>query len=129
MLAIDTNILVRFLVGDDVDQAAKARALFRESRIFIPTTVLLETDWVLRSLYGLKAPEIRSAITAVAGLENVVLESPAAVAQALAGVSAGLDFADALHLAAASACDAFVTFDRRLKSAAPKSDGPSVRLL
>ena len=52
MIAVDTNVLVRLLTGDDLKQAAAARSLFAAGPIWIAKTVLLETAWVLRSLYG-----------------------------------------------------------------------------
>lgn len=53
MVAVDTNVLVRLLVNDDARQARRARALFEREEIFISPTVLLESEWVLRSAYGL----------------------------------------------------------------------------
>src|SRR5271165_3450212 len=55
MLAIDTNLVVRYLVGDDPGQAARARSLIDNNDVFVCTTVLLETEWVLRSVYGFSA--------------------------------------------------------------------------
>ena len=59
MRAIDTNVLVRALVRDDTTQSARAEALLSEHRIFIPVTVMLELEWVLRSRYAFrpKVPE------------------------------------------------------------------------
>jgi len=51
MIAVDTNVVVRFLVRDDPKQAARAAELIRDNQIWISKTVLLETEWVLRSLY------------------------------------------------------------------------------
>ena len=57
MAALDTNILVRFLVEDDVAQLAAARKLMRKcvnsgEALFVPVTVALELEWVLRSASG-----------------------------------------------------------------------------
>ena len=52
MLAVDTNVLVRFLARDDTGQTARADHLLRVNRIWIPKTVLLETEWVLRNSYA-----------------------------------------------------------------------------
>ena len=60
MIAVDTNVLVRLLTGDDSKQEA-ARSLFAREPIWIAKTVLLETGWVLRGLYGLEETEIRAA--------------------------------------------------------------------
>lgn len=51
MTALDTNVVVRFLVNDDDQQAQRARALIAAGNVHIPPTVLLETEWVLRSAY------------------------------------------------------------------------------
>jgi predicted nucleic acid-binding protein len=54
MLAIDTNVVVRYLTGDDPDQAAKARRIVDGEAVLVTTTVLLETEWVLRGAYGFR---------------------------------------------------------------------------
>jgi predicted nucleic-acid-binding protein len=121
--AIDTNVIVRFLTGDDPAQAAKARKLVEGGRIFVSTSVLLETEWVLRSGYGFAAGPLLQGLRNFAGLPGVTLEDPLRAARALDWAEQGLDFADALHLAGAGACTAFVSFDRKLaKAAAGLSD-------
>ncbi len=118
MLAIDTNVIVRYLAADHPDQSARARAVVEANAVWASTTVLLETEWVLRSVYGFSRPAVAAALRRFAGLPGVSLESPAVVAQALDWAERNLDFADALHLAAAAGQDAFVTFDARLIKAA-----------
>lgn len=117
MIAIDTNIVVRLLTGDDPDQARRARALIESNRVFVALTVMLESEWVLRSAYGFDRHRVMGALTAFAGLEAVVVERPNLLAEAMRRCAAGMDFADALHLGAAEGCEAFVTFDRRFASA------------
>ena len=56
MRAINANVMVRYLTGDDPDQSARARAAVDGGAVFASTTVLLESVWVLRSVYGF-APE------------------------------------------------------------------------
>ena len=114
MIAVDTNVLVRFLVRDDPKQAARAGSLIRTSPVWISKTVFLETEWVLRSLYGFSAAALTEAIRALAGLQNVFLEDEVAVAKALDWYREGLDFADALHLASVGNAKQFATFDRKL---------------
>lgn len=113
MLAIDTNLLVRYLAGDDPRQSPAARTLIENNDIFVATTVFLEAEWVLRSVYGFAAETIAAAFIAFAGLPRVTLEDADLAAKALAWVLKGMDFADALHLAKAKDCEAFVSFDRR----------------
>ncbi len=114
MRAIDTNVIVRYLTGDDPQQAEKVRALIGHEPVFVARTVLLEVEWVLRGVYELPSKQIISALRALAGLPDVSVEDPALVAQAMNWSDAGMDFADALHLAAATCCKSFLTFDKRL---------------
>ena len=120
MLAIDTNLIVRHLTGDHPEQSPKARRLIDAEDVFVCTTVLLETEWVLRSVYGHSPIEIGRALTAFAGLPRVRVEDPALTAKALDLMIHGMDFADALHLGKAQACTAFVSFDRRLARVAKR---------
>jgi predicted nucleic-acid-binding protein len=121
--AIDTNVLVRFLVGDDPEQAARARAIVEGGEVYVATTVLLETEWVLRSAYGYQGARICTAFEAFAGLPGVTIEDPDLLGLAIGLARKGLDFADALHLGRAQECEAFVTFDRKLVKAV-KGLGP-----
>jgi predicted nucleic-acid-binding protein len=112
VIAVDTNIVLRFLMDDDAQQSGQAVLLFRREPIFIATTVLLETEWVLRRGYRQQPPAIAAALDALIGLPNVTCENEASVRQALAWHQQGMDFADALHLAASTSATRFVTFDR-----------------
>ncbi len=112
MIAVDTNIVVRYLTNDHPQQSAKAHALVKAKDIFLSKTVLLECEWVLRSVYGYSSDEVNRALRAFIGLPTASVESPGIVAHALDLAKNGLDFADALHVAAALDCETFVTFDR-----------------
>ena len=112
MRAIDTNILIRYLTADQPDQASTARSIITAGDILIPTTVLLECEWVLRSSYRFAQHDILTALRGVIGLPGISVEHPANLAQALDQAEAGMDFADALHLSAAGNCTAMLTFDR-----------------
>ena len=122
MIAVDTNVLVRLLTGDDPAQAARAAALFAQEHVFIPKSVLLETAWVLRYSYELDAGTILSAFRKLLGLPHVSAEDRGTLIDALAWYENGMNFADALHLASARAVDRFATFDVRLKRNAPDPD-------
>lgn len=123
MLAIDTNVIVRYLTGDHPHQAAQAQALIDGEDVYVCITVLLETEWVLRSAYGFARARLAEALRAFAGLPRVTLEDAALATKALDWMGRGLDFADALHLAAAQGCKAFVSFDQRFAATAnPLSD-------
>jgi predicted nucleic acid-binding protein len=127
MLAIDANVIVRYLTGDHPEQAPRARALIDGEDAFVGATVLLETEWVLRSAYEFPAPVLARALRAFAGLPHVAIEEPASVARALDWSEAGMDFADALHLAKASHCDGFVSFDQELARKSARLGGIKVR--
>ena len=119
MMSLDTNVIARFYVDDPQDpQAARqrpaARQVFEESgALFVPLTVVLELEWVLRAFYGFSTLQFTKVVRHLAGLPNVTLESAATVLSALQAHSNGLDFADALHLRASSSCEAMLSFDDR----------------
>jgi predicted nucleic-acid-binding protein len=71
--AVDTNILVRLITKDDEDKYRQSLALFKNKIIFIPDTVILETEWVLRFAYKFKSVEISQAFRKLFGLPNVVI--------------------------------------------------------
>ena len=111
MIAVDTNVVVRLLTRDDEQQFQKAASLFASQPIFIPETVILETEWVLRFAYRFESAAICDAFTKLLGLANVKTARPAIVAQAIDLARQGLNFADALHLASSQDCTRLATFD------------------
>ena len=111
MRALDTNVLVRALVQDDAEQGQRAQAFLGAQPVYVPVTVVLELEWVLRSRYGYAPKAIAGAIEKLAILENAVVGEQAAVVSAAAKMRQGWDFADALHHALAAGCDGFATFD------------------
>ena len=124
MISLDTNVVVRLLVNDDAAQARRARALLAAGHeVRLPVTVLLETEWVLRSAYGYPAAQVMTFLRAALGLPGVSTDNAPAVAAAITACEQGLDFADALHLALALSGDAerFYTFDANLRRRAPRA--------
>lgn len=119
MIALDTNVLARFYVDDPADpEAAKQRPiahrlLTEPKQVFVPLTVVLELEWVLRAFYGFSADDFCRVVHHLLGLANVTVEEWARVTDALAWHKDGLDFADALHLLASSDCTEFMSFDDR----------------
>lgn len=95
VIAADTNVIVRLLTHDDEEQYERAYALFERERIFLATTVVLETEWVLRYAYGFAPGEVVTALRRLFGLARVELEEPGLVAQVLEWHSQEMDFADA----------------------------------
>jgi predicted nucleic-acid-binding protein len=126
MTAVDTNILLRLLTGDDTGQAVAARSLFATEPVWIAKTVLLETWWVLRSHYGLDESAIRNAFVKLLGLNNVESEDQASVAAALQFTMQGIEFADALHLSSRPPTATFVSFDRSFIRRAKRAGAPGV---
>ena len=118
MRSVDTNLIVRYLTGDDPIQSAKVRKIIGHEPVFVPRTVMLETEWVLRGVYELPPNQVIPALRALAGLPGIVVEDAKLVAQAMDWAEDGMDFADALHLASSAACDTFLTFDKRLARSA-----------
>ena len=114
MRAVDANVLVRALVRDDPAQSARAEALLSQHEIFIPVTVMLELEWVLRSRYAYAPKLVAQALKMIAALDNVVVGERVAVLAAAARVAEGWDFADALHHALSEGCDDFATLDADL---------------
>ncbi|OHC63329.1 MAG: hypothetical protein A2045_08010 [Rhodocyclales bacterium GWA2_65_20] len=121
MVAADTNVVVRLLTADDPDQTRRAAALFAGESVFLAKSVLLETEWVLRHCYGLERTAVLRALTLLPGLPGVTVEAASDVAAALAAFGRGLDFADALHLAASRPAGRFATFDEKLVRRAPEA--------
>jgi predicted nucleic-acid-binding protein len=115
VIALDTNVVVRFLTRDDPAQAIRAKALIETGAAFVPRTVVLETEWVLRTIYRFKGDAIAAGLTRLLGLPGVEIEDRPTVARALDWCRQGLDFADALHLASSVQAQAFATFDRALQ--------------
>jgi predicted nucleic-acid-binding protein len=123
VLAVDTNVLVRYLTRDDAEPFAKASALIGGEDVYVGTTVLLQTEWLLRRAYRFSSERVVAALTAFSGLPQVTLEDPSLAAKALEWTRHGMDFAAALPLAKAQGCEAFVSFDQRLATVAnPLSD-------
>jgi predicted nucleic-acid-binding protein len=120
MIAVDTNVLACYLTNDDPTQSAKALRVMRHEDIFIPKTVLLELEWVLRGGYKFERAAICGAMAGVLGLPNITVEDSARVQDALQWYKAGLDFADALHVASCSKARRFATFDDKLVKRAKK---------
>lgn len=114
MIAVDTNLLVRILTNDDPNQARRAVKILESDDIFIPKTVLLETEWVLRHAYEIKRSKIIIGFQKLIGLPNVRVEDPDSIYQAISWYENKLDFADALHLASSGRCASFATFDSAL---------------
>lgn len=118
MIAVDTNIIIRFLTHDDEKQYKKAFSIFKTKDVFIPDTVILETEWVLRYAYEFSIEDICTAFVKLFGLNNVYTSNPAFIAHAIEWHRRGLDFSDALHLAHCQEYEKLYTFDKMFSSKA-----------
>ncbi len=122
MAALDTNVLVRWLVVDDAGQAETVASMFDQysrdrARLFVPVTVVLELEWVLRACYGFDKASVLAALDALLGVEEIEFQHESAVEVALWHYRPGgaPDFADCVHLAlvSESARGPLLSFDRR----------------
>lgn len=111
MRAIDTNVVVRFLIEDHPDQTRRSKAVMLKGDLYLSLTVCLETEWVMRSAYQITAAVIADKLEEIAGFPGIAVENPEMLAFAIVGFRSGMDFADALHLATASHCTEMLSFD------------------
>ncbi len=119
MIAVDTNILARFYCDDPDDPESKRqrpaarRVMIESAAIFVPLTVILEFEWVMRGFYGAEPESFCEAVAHLLGMPHVTVERWEAVQDALELHRRGFDFADALHWACSAACERLVRFDDR----------------
>lgn len=120
MRAVDTNVLVRLLVDDEPVQAAAAQQAMSAVPVFVPKTVILEFEWVLRSVYQRPPTVVASAIESLLAAEGISVEDASAVSRAVGWFRQGLDLADALHLASSAHADSFLSFDATMRRRAAR---------
>lgn len=114
-LAVDTNVMVRYLVGDDPQQSAQAAAAIEGAdTVFISIIVLCETVWVLSRSYGHSRAEIAGILRRLITSRNVDVDRPAAEAGVIS-LERGGDFADGAiqYEAVRNGCERLATFDQQ----------------
>ena len=112
MIALDSNVVLRYLLNDDVKQGERARALLASGgRFWLPVTVVLEVAWVLRS-YGANPEAVATGLRTLLGLSDITVQERDDVVCALAWQQHGMDIADALHLALSHQATSFKSFDK-----------------
>lgn len=126
-IALDTNALVRLLIVDDIKQCRAVQKLADAHHIVLLRSVLLESEWLLRGRFGIDRDTIQSFFSNLAETENFELEDEAQTREALDAYAAGMDFADAMHMASAGSTPLH-TFDARFAKKAIKR-GASVKLI
>ena len=114
MRAADTNLVVRAIANDDPQQSPIARRWFEEDAVFLSQTVLLETEWILRSVLGWPRDRVGAVLSALLRNRDIVVERGSDAIWATERHAQGADFADMLHLAASRRTSVFATFDRTL---------------
>ncbi len=124
MIALDSNVILRLIIGDDTAQQAVAGRLFARAirdanALYLADTVLSEVAWTLRSRYGRSRQDIADTIDGLLQTEGVVVDDREGVVRAVSGFRFGRgDFPD--YLIRERALDAgateVVTFDRALKN-------------
>ena len=121
MIALDTNILARYLLDDEPAQARAARRLLADAgaEYWIPVTVVLELAWVLRKSAAPRAVII-GRLRDLLSFRNVRAQNAELVGQALRWAGQGMDLADALHLVLSGKAERFATFDEVLVKQARK---------
>lgn len=121
--ALDTNIVVRVLADRQSPQFPAAMTAMTES-FTLPLTVVMESEWVLRSYYRWRRDQIADALHGLLDLPELTVQ-PTGLAWALDRYAEGADFADMMHLIAAKGAEAFVTFDGDLaQRAGPEAPLP-----
>lgn len=135
MISVDTNILARFYCDDPHDPEAKRqrplarRVIVDSPALFVPVTVVLELEWVMRGFYEIGREAFCAVIDHLLGMRHVTVERWEAVKDAVDLHRGGLDFADALHFSTSRGCETLMTFDRSFLRAVGRSQvKPAVSL-
>ncbi len=121
MTALDTNVLVRFLVQDDEKQAKQVHARLKKAeknkeQLYVPQAVILETIWVLGHAYGFQRPEILNRIEALMQMPIFLFEADDVLEGLVEqGRQTNLDLSDLLIALSAEnqGAKSILTFDRK----------------
>ncbi len=122
MIALDTNILARIATNDTPQQARRAASFIDSSNaLFVPITVSLELEWVLRGAYKMPKAAITKIFEGFLSVRNLNFERSGDIHLILQRYESGFDFADVLHHAGAAGCEALATFDKSFEKLAGKA--------
>jgi predicted nucleic-acid-binding protein len=113
-IVVDTNVLVRLFARDDGGQWEVVQRLVTENTWVILPTVVLETEWVLRSRFRFAKEHILQLFQDLVAADGIEVQQRKSVVAAIDAYAAGMDFADALHVACLEEGSTFVTFDADL---------------
>lgn len=127
--AVDTNILARWLIGDDPIQSALAVQVLGKPT-YVSLTVLTELGWVLEKALGIPRPIVGRMMEKIVALEHVQVDKRSSVLWAIDRYDQGADWADMMHVVAASgAAPVFATFDKRLARDARDTSPASIETI
>lgn len=129
MAALDANVVIRLLVGDDAAQAQAAEQLVSTEPCTVSMSVLMECEWVLRACYAMQAAAIEASFRDFLNLENISAVDPVLAQRVLDAYASRLDFADALHAAQCPDGQRLMTFDKNFAKNARKAGLHGVTLL
>lgn len=120
MIGLDTNVLLRVFVDDNVRQTESVRTVLAERTeddpAFVTVVALVELVWALKGIYGFDRTKVHLAVTTLMASSNVVVESEAAIRRALdLSIEQNADLADCViaTLSESAGCTATLTFDRK----------------
>jgi len=121
MKVLDTNVLIRFLVRDNEQQAEIIYRIFKQAEsdkkvLFVPLLVVLETVWVLESVYKISRQEILDSINDLILMPILEFEAQSAIMSFVSSArESKMDLSDLLiaHSARFSGCECVLTFDKR----------------
>lgn len=113
MRALDTNILARYAVGDDPEQARLAAEVLA-GPCFVPDTVLLETAWLLSSRFKQPRAIVADTLRDLLQMPQLSVNDAERIHWAIDRFAAGADFADMIHIAGSLGADSFISFEKRL---------------
>jgi predicted nucleic-acid-binding protein len=121
MIAIDTNVLVRFLVGDDEKQSEKVYKIFKDtetkkSQVYVPLLVILEVIWVLESAYEIDREDIINSLDQLILMPIFEFEKLSVIQNLIPDAkTSNFDLSDLLiaHSSDYAGCKMVITFDKR----------------
>ncbi len=128
MLSVDTNVLARYLLGDDPVQKLLAEQTISDGA-YVSLTVLLETHWLLASRYRLSTKQIIQLINLLRENATIQIEADDWVDWMLERLGVGADFADLVHLVASQNQSAFATFDQAMTKQAGENSPAKILVL
>jgi len=137
MIGLDTNVLARYYIDDQVDAEAQrqrlaARRLVESGQpLMVSKSVILELEWVMRGYYSFDQAEVASVMRHLLEQAHITVEDRDVIEQAIFNSEAGIEFADALHHASYRSCETVASFDDRKFARRAKKRGlaPAVVVL